>query len=232
MTLLPPLTGIPPVGSEIYYPESDGEPIGETDFHITVILYLRQALRHFFRHTDQVYVAADMLFYFEEGNPKIFKVPDVFVVKGIPTHDRRVYKLWEEGVVPCTIFEITSKSTRWEDVGAKRGLYETLGVQEYILFDPLDEYLTPRLQGFSLSEQSYRPIPLASDGTLHSETLGAILRPEDKMLRVVDPATGNVVPTFDEALDVALHETERADNAEAEVARLQAELARLRGEEA
>src|SRR6266508_1661278 len=33
----------------VHYPESDGKPVGETDFHITVIFYLRQALRHFFR---------------------------------------------------------------------------------------------------------------------------------------------------------------------------------------
>jgi hypothetical protein len=26
--------------AEIYYPESDGKPMGETDWHITVIMYL------------------------------------------------------------------------------------------------------------------------------------------------------------------------------------------------
>ena len=42
----PPLTDV-----DIYYPESDGQPIGETDFHITTILYLRQALQYLFRHS-------------------------------------------------------------------------------------------------------------------------------------------------------------------------------------
>ncbi|MBI1878413.1 MAG: Uma2 family endonuclease [Chloroflexi bacterium] len=228
----------------IHYPESDGQPIGETDFHITVILYLRQALRYVFRQAEQTYVAANMLFYYEEGNPAAVKVPDVFVVKGISRHDRRIYKLWEEGVAPCAIFEITSRSTRLEDVGTKRALYEMLGVQEYILFDPLDEYLSPRFQAFSLVGGNYQPLALLPDGTLHSHELGVILRPEGKFLRVIDPATGQAVPTLDEAVDLAYLEAERAraeferaqaeaqraEAAEAETARLRAELARLQGE--
>jgi hypothetical protein len=112
----------------VYYPESDGKPIGETDFHINTILYLRQALRHFSRLAEQVYVAANMLFYYEEGNPSAVTSPDVFVVKGIAKHDRRTYKLWEERVAPCVIFEITSRSSRLDDLGTKRELYEMLGV--------------------------------------------------------------------------------------------------------
>lgn len=71
-----------------------------------------------------------MLFYYEQGNIAEFKVPDVFVVKGIAKHDRRVYKLWEEQQAPCVVFEITSRGTRLEDLGTKRALYEMLGVRE------------------------------------------------------------------------------------------------------
>ncbi|MCQ3979633.1 MAG: Uma2 family endonuclease [Anaerolineae bacterium] len=199
-----------PAAAVIHYPESDGQPIGETDFHITVILYLRQALRHVFRQAEQIYVAANMLFYFEEGNPAAFRSPDVFVVKGIPRHNRRVYKLWEEKVAPCAIFEITSRSTRLEDLGTKRALYEMLGVQEYILFDPLDEYLSPRFQAFSLRGEYYQPMALLPDGTLRSQELDVILQPEGNFLRVIDPNTGEAVPTLDEAVDLAYMEAERA----------------------
>jgi Uma2 family endonuclease len=245
-----------PAESTIYYPESDGQPMGETDFHIAVILYLRQALRHFFRRADQVYVAANMFFYYEEGDPSACKAPDVFVVKGISKHDRRIYQLWVETVVPCTIIEITSRATRLEDMAAKRGLYEFLEVKEYILFDPLNEYLLPRLQGFRLVGNSYQPMTLTPDGTLLSQELGAILKPEGALLRVVDPATGEAMPTLDEAVDqiqIALEqaqaemeraateaqraeaeaqraeaEAQRAEAAEAEAARLKAELEQLR----
>jgi Uma2 family endonuclease len=230
-----------PAKPEIDYPESDGQPMGETGFHVNVILYLLQALRHFFRQDKQIYVAADMLFYYEEGNPAAFKVPDVFVVKGIAKHDRRTYKLWEEQVAPCTVFEITSRSTWLEDLGGKRALYEKLGVREYFVFDPLDEYLSPRLQGFRLVEGYYQPVTLSSSGTLYSEELDLILQPEEAMLRLVNPASGEVVPTLDEAIELALAgiqraeveaqraeaEAKRADTAEAELDRLRRELERL-----
>lgn len=96
-----PSTAVDQYPSTIVYPESEGKPIGETDWHISVILYLRTALRFFFRHVDDIYVAADMLFYYEKGNPSRFKVPDVFVVKGIHKEDRAIYKLWEEGTAPA-----------------------------------------------------------------------------------------------------------------------------------
>jgi len=207
----------------VKYPESDGEPVGETDFHISAIFYLRAALRYFFRNHPKLYVAANMLFYYEEGDPSLVKAPDIFVVKGIDNHERRTYKLWEEGVAPCVVFEITSRSTRLQDLGDKRALYEMLGVHEYFLFDPLGEYLTPRLQGWRLLGDSYQRMTLASDGVLFSEQLGLILRPDGNLLRVVDPATNETLPTAEEAVARALM-------AEAEVARLRVELARLRGD--
>jgi hypothetical protein len=202
--------------------------MGETDFHIAAILYLRQALRHFFRHANQIYVAANLFFYYEEGDPSAFKAPDVFVVKGVPNHDRRIYQLWVEQVAPCAIIEVTSRSTRLEDLATKRGLYEYLGVKEYILFDPLAEHLSPRLQSFRLVEGAYRPVALASDGSLFSQELGVIFKPDETLLRVVDPTTGEAVPTLDEAVEQTQAEAERADMAEAEGARLRAELEQLR----
>jgi len=202
--------------------------LGETDFHITVILYLREALRWCFRHADDVYVAANMMFYYEEGVPSSVCSPDVFVVKGIPKHPRRSYKLWEEGAAPCTVFEITSRGTRLEDLGTKKALYEMLGVREYVLFDPLEEYLRPRLQGFRLVGEFYVPMSLQADGSLYSEELDLLLRPEGELLRVVHPRTGEVAPTLAEAMA----QTEAAEaraRAEAErAARLEAELERLR----
>jgi Uma2 family endonuclease len=219
----------------VRYPESDGKPMGETEFHIMVILYLFQALRHIFRRAEKIYVAANMLFYYEEGNPAAVKSPDVFVVKGVPKHPRRVYKVWEEKVAPCIVFEISSRSTRLEDLGEKRALYEMLGVQEYVLFDPLDEYLSPRLQAFSLVGKYYQPMSLSPDGTLHSHVLGITLSPQEAMLQVIDPLSGQPVPTLDEAvemIDVEIQraevEAQRADTAEAELARLRLELDRLR----
>ncbi len=214
--------------STIVYPESDGKPMGETDWHISVIIYLREALRFYFRQIEDLYVAADMFLYYEEGNPQVFKVPDIFVVKGISKHDRATYKLWEEGIIPCVIFEITSRNTRWADVGEKKAIYEFLGVREYILFDPLDEYLKPRLQGFRLVNGAYQPIKLSPDGMLYSEELDLLFEPERRRLRIVDPRTGESMPSLEEAAERAQAEAERAQAAESKAEQLEQENAELR----
>lgn len=51
---------------------------------------------------------------------------------------------------------MTKESTRWEDLGTKRPLYEWLGVRgEYFLCDPMAEYLRPVLRGFRLIGDRY-----------------------------------------------------------------------------
>ena len=200
----------------IEYPESDGQSIGETDFHITATLLLLQMLRDYFENHPQVYVASDLMFYYEPGNPRAVKAPDILVVKGVGKHKRRVYKLWEESAVPCTIFEITSKQTAQVDLTTKYQLYERLGVKEYFLFDPLNEYLQPRLQGFILVQGRYQALPLSSNSELISRELGLVLRPQGDLLRLVDYYTRRVLLTSAEAI---------AQNFE-----LQQELDRLRRE--
>jgi Uma2 family endonuclease len=108
--------------------------------------------------------------------------------------------VWEEGKGPDVVIELTSASTRWEDLGSKKGLYEALGVQEYFLFDPFGEYLSPPLRGFRLSAEGYRPIPpqTAEPITLRSELLGLDLRAEGEWLRLVEPGSGRKLPTPDE----------------------------------
>jgi Uma2 family endonuclease len=236
VTTTRPLATAPSVvPARVRYPESDGQPVGETDFHITAIFYLRWALRRYLRDQTETYVAADMMLYYEEGNPQAVRSPDVFVVRGVSRHDRRTYLLWEEGVPPCVVIEMTSASSRLEELGNKRVLYEMLGVAEYYVFDPLGEYLVPRLQGFQLVNGRYQSMPPEPDGALLSAQLGVRLLPDGALLRVVDPATGEAIPTSDEAMEMAEAEAERArseaqraDAAEGEVTRLQVELARLR----
>ena len=215
--------------TQIHYPESDGKPIGETDVHIDALIYLREALRDHFRDDPQIYVAGNMLLYYEEENPAACVAPDVFVVQGVDERERRTYRLWEEGQPPAVVFEITSRGSRLEDLGTKRAVYAMLGVREYFLYDPLGEYLRPPLQGYRLQEGEYQRILPESEGRFTSQALGLELRVEDGCLRVVNPVTGERLLTPAEALAAATEAAARR-TAEAELERLQVELARLRGE--
>jgi Uma2 family endonuclease len=228
----------------LHYPETDGKPMAETDVHIDVLIYLREALRDYFREAPQVYVAGNMLLYYEEGNPAAYVAPDVFVVQGVAKGERRTYRLWEEGQPPAVVFEITSRGARLEDLGTKRALYAMLGVREYFVYDPLGEYLQPPLQGYQLQEGEYQRMPPGGEGELASHGLGLELRVEEGRLRLVNRATGERLLTPAEAqaarraetaarqAEAAARQAEAAARraAEAEVERLQAELARRRGE--
>ncbi len=132
----------------VYYPESDGKPIAETDTHINLLTYLREALLDYFRDDPNVYVAGNLFVYYEKGDPDGVVAPDVFVAKGVQKHDRRIYQVWKEGKGPDVVVELTSRGTRQKDLGPKKGTYEMLGVQEYFIFDPLVEYPQPPLVGF------------------------------------------------------------------------------------
>jgi Uma2 family endonuclease len=214
----------------IHYPESDGKPMGETDLHIDALIYLREALKDYFRDDPRVYVAGNMFLYYEEGDPAACLAPDVFVVQGVIKQERRTYKLWEEGQPPAVVFEITSRGTRLEDLGAKRVVYATLGVREYFLYDPLGEYLQPPLQGYQLQQGEFQRMPPAGEGKVASQVLGLELWLEEGRLRVVNPATGERLLTPAEALAAQRAEAAARQVAEAEIERLRAELARLRGE--
>ncbi|MBI5350736.1 MAG: Uma2 family endonuclease [Chloroflexi bacterium] len=216
----------PYVFNQIEYPESDGQNMAETGIHVTVIAYLLTMLRIFFQNRN-VYVGANMLMYYEEGEPKKCVAPDLFVALNTKTDERRSWFTWKESKAPEVIFEFTSKSTRTEDRGSKKGLYEVLGVKEYFLFDPLDEYLIPRLQGFRLVNGEYRPISLV-DSCLQSEVLGLTLGVEGAMLTLTNTKTGEQLLPPAALANAYQHESAARRAAEEEVARLRAELEQLK----
>ncbi len=198
--------------SLIVYPESDGEPMGETGSHVRASMHLYGALRQFYLDKSDVYITADMFMYYEKGNPKACKAPDVMVIKGVPDdYERRSFKLWEEKAGPCVIFEISSRSTMLDDLVTKNNLYAALGVHEYYLFDPLREFLEEGLTGFRLANKKYIPILPDSQGRLHSEELVLNLVPEEEILRLLYPQTDAPVPSYTEALMLWDEEKQRAE---------------------
>ena len=204
--------------AKVDYPDNDGKPMAESPIHRDDMMRGIQTLQDAFAERADVYVSGNMMFYYEEGNPRAFVSPDVFVVKGVPKlPERRVYKLWEEGVAPAMALEVTSRSTRRVDLGKKRDTYARIGVREYLLYDPLAEYLRPPLQGFRLHEGEYHPIAPDADGALMSEELDMRLKLVDGRLRFFDRRTGAPL----------LSPSERAADAEARAAAAERRIAEL-----
>ena len=207
--------------ADVDYPESDGQPMGETDIHIEWIIRLRDLLRMRYRG-QRVYVASDLLVYYEEGEPSRFVVPDTFVVLDCEPIRRRTFKIWEEGRTPDVAFEITSLSSRREDSAYKPQVYSRIGVHEYFLFDPTGDYLTPVLQGHRRRGAEFSRLQPDSSGWLNCEALGLTLRIENDELVLHDADSGARLLT--EAETHAAEAEARAAEAEAErTAREQAE---------
>jgi Uma2 family endonuclease len=231
-------TGTPT--ATVKYPSGDGKPMAETWLHVRAIMLLHQALEDFFFNRPDVFIASDLFWYWEEGNPAACIAPDVMVVPGVRERDpreRRSFFSWEEGgAIPAVVFEMASQNTWREDLDDKYDRYEQLGVREYFLFDPEGRYLVPRLQGYRLTGTAYRRM---RQNDLESE-LGFALRAEDTMLRLIDVRTGQPIPTRAEAVEAerdradtaqlrAAAEQQRAEALQAEVERLEALLQKQDG---
>ncbi len=138
---------------------------------------------------------------------------------------RNGYIISEQGKAPDFALEIASRSTARIDVGQKRVDYAVMGITEYWRFDETGEHYGARLAGDRLVDGRYEPIPIVelSEGVLEGyiEVLDLNIRWEHGGLGWYDPATGLHIATFDS-------ERERADNAEARVLELEAEIRRLR----
>ena len=176
---------------EVEYPSGDGKPMAETELHLKDMIDTIQVLEDYFVDQPNVYVCGNLLLYYEEGNPRKHVAPDVLVALNVPKQPNRDYYLvWKEKKAPDFVVEITSKSTKKEDMKTKFAIYrDILKVSEYFLFDPRAEYLEPPLQGFRLVGGDYVPIePIA--GRLPSGVLGLHLERDGEQLRLFDPASG------------------------------------------
>jgi Uma2 family endonuclease len=193
----------------IDYPTSDGKPMAETDWHRIVMTAVIQMLDRWFAGDREIYVAGNMLMYYVPGNKRKHVSPDVFVVFGVPKKLRGCFLVWEEGKAPAVVIEITSKTTKKEDMNKKMVLYrEVLKVTEYFLFDPLGDYLKPRLEGYRLHHGTFVSIEQV-EGRLPSNMLDLHLQAEGTDLRLYDPRTGTWLPTPDERADQAGQRADR-----------------------
>jgi hypothetical protein len=177
-----------------------------------------------------------MFLYYQEGNKYANKAPDVMLVKGVDgAYERDSFKTWVEGTVPAVVIEVSSKSTWIEDMVIKASLYARLGVKEYFIFDPLQEYLSSQLIGFRLIDDEYVQLPAGEDGGIDCEEMEVRLIPNGRFLFVTDLRTGKDIPALEReyealaAIESELQDmTRRAEQEAQRAAQTEAENQRLR----
>ena len=208
-------------GKEIFYPESDGKPMAETDVHRELMSTLIASLKAFFDDRNDVYVTGNIMFYYEEGNPRTSISPDVMIVKGVQKKLRRTFRLWEENV-PDVIFELSSRKTRNADFEKKYLLYEGFGVKEYYIFDPEYRYLSKEpLFAFHSKNKLFKKMKVET-GKIFSPSLNLDIVNTSETLRLFNPETKEFLPTMKELIRQAT----KVETLESEIERLKAELAK------
>ncbi len=225
----------------LVYPESDGEPMAETPKHLQAMTDCMDVLRSYFRRFTDVYIAGNMMMYYEEGNPRKSISPDVFVVRGVSKKEIRTYKTWEQPPTLDFVLEVASPSTYTRDFNEKMEIYaKILQVKAYCIYDPYHE-IDPYFVGFRLVGETYEEIPFVN-GRIPLEVLGLELGEHEGVLRLYDPVKALWLFTSQERVgdaevrvaqeSRARQEAEsRAQHAEAEIEKLRAALQRLEATE-
>ena len=207
----------------VVYPESDGKPFAETEYHRDIMIDFIQMLKHYFRDVDDVHVSGNLLMYYEEGNPRKSVSPDVFVAFGVSKKKRRTYKIWEEGHGPNFVLEVASPSTYRNDLTRKKDLYASvLGVREYYIYDPYHE-VDPYFLGYRLVDSVYKKIEFV-DERLPSHVLGLELGENDGVFGLYDPGRSVWLQPLEEQVRQEVAARQRA---EAELAKALEALKRL-----
>lgn len=181
-----------------------------------------------------VYYSPQQAWDVHEGRP-YYRGPDLFFVDHVPHKPRKAWVSWEEGGrLPDLIVELLSPSTEDVDRGVKMDLYaRVFRTPEYYLYD----FDTAVLEAYRLSGKAYRRVGPDRNGRFRSEVLGLDLGVwqgvvdtwDASWIRLFHP-DGRLAPTWEEAeRQRAEAERRRADEAEAEIARLRALLKERNG---
>ncbi len=221
----------PTTDTNIYYPESDGQSMAETERHRDCLIWSIQTLSLHYIDDKDTCVSGNMMMYYEEGNPQKSISPDVFVAFGVGKKERRIYQIWNEGKPPDFVLEFSSSNTNRKDQNEKKHLYAEIGILEYFLYDLEGRVFPKPIMGYRLVEGKYVSIPTDANSSMYSETLGLELCLRGDELGFYDLNNEKWLETPATVATIRVEEAENRAEKEA-AARLQAEaeLARLREE--
>lgn len=194
-----------------YYPLHEEDDVPETVDHEATARYARGSLAARFRNW---FVTGDVCVYWERGNTRDYRAPDLFVVKeALSEPVKRVYQLWKQPPI-AFVLEVGSRTSFRTDVGPKVEIYqERIRAAEYGHVD-LD-HGQQRLWRLGPSGV-YEEVAPEPNGRLHSEELGLEFGLDaDGVLRFYTP-DGEILLSHEEEARLRQEEARRRQEAERE----------------
>lgn len=199
--------------NDVFYPDDDPTIMPEGIKHFLLSFQLISSLIAFFANREDVKIFGNCMLYYEEGNPNKFVSPDVMMFFGLENTPPRVYKLWEEKIVPSIVIELASETTWFNDVSTKLAIYQKLGVKEYYVYDLEYTHLPEPLIAYHLIGDELLKVDFENERIL-SEELNLEFVDTGETLRLFNPETNGFLMTTEEI--------------QAENEKLKAELAKLK----
>jgi Uma2 family endonuclease len=216
-----------PLTPELFLNPQVGDQMTQGKRHGDTARQIADLLEHFFRSASDVLVTFDLKHLLGPGLPQ--PSPDVSVIRGVRDRDadRESFDIEAEGLHPCLIVEVVSPLSsriRRTDLEAKVEHYRRAGIPEYLIVDSTRRDRRFRLLGYRLDAFGrYQSIEPDDQGRFLSETTGLWFKasPDESRVLISEYPTGRPLLTRQE-------EEILRKAAEDEVARLRAELDRLR----
>ena len=210
-------------GTQIEYPDSDGEPMADNTLQFQYIVMIKEGLEALFADDPDVFIAGDLLWYTVQGNNRLRMAPDAMVAFGRPKGHRGSYRQWEENnIPPQVVFEILSPGNRAGEMTNKYLFYSRHGVEEYYLYDPDHGELAGWLRDSATGALD----PIENMVGWISPRLGIRFDLSETELVLYRP-DGERFKRYTELLQERDAERERADQAEERAARLAERLREL-----
>jgi colicin import membrane protein len=215
------------------------------DAHVHDCTYLLNVLEDRFAGDRSVKVLSDCGIYWDKPGLKHHS-PDLAVIFGVKQRKKwDTFHVKTEKVRPSLIVEVTSRSTRVNDVNTKVKEYARAEVPHYVIADARSVKKKRRLTliPYRLDGGVYQPVPLDEQGRAWLQPVGLWLGVKtdpdtggDRLV-LIDPTTNEEIGDYtairqarDEAEARAEAAAQARIQAEAEVRELKAELRRLRGQ--
>ncbi len=220
----------PPQFEEIpeeYLIESDGVPM-DSNWQRLAMQLLIDSVTYRFDDRDDFFTSGDMFVYYnpEQARNKDFRGPDFFFVWNTTRlPNRQFWYVWKENRTPNLVVEFNSPTTKSEDYGVKKDIYEQiLQVRDYFCFDPFNDVL----DGWRLHGREYASLPPNEKGWLWCEELQLWF---GRWHGKVEGYEGIYPRFFDQAGNLVLTRAEAAE-LEAEAAKFAVQAAKLEAYEA